>query len=88
MRSMSPCEAARCLSRGVWAIFSCQMSSRCMAAVLAAALTGACSAGRFRYDQRDGEKYDVELRDLEDLVKDSSREGALLGGDLKVQQVE
>jgi polysaccharide export outer membrane protein len=88
MRSMRPREAARCVSRGVWAIFSRPMSSRCLAAVLAAALVGACSAGRFRYDQRDGEKYDVELRDLEDLVKDSSQAGALLTGDLKVEQVE
>jgi polysaccharide export outer membrane protein len=56
--------------------------------LLGAALLCGCTAGRFRYDQRNGEKYDVELRDLEDLVKDSSRAGALLSGDLKVQQVE
>lgn len=49
-------------------------------------MSGGCTAGRFRYDKLAKKDANVEMRDLEDLIRDSGPEG--LTGEVKVEQLD
>jgi polysaccharide export outer membrane protein len=57
-------------------------------ALLTVVFLGACATGKFRYDKLDENDDNVELRDLEELLADSTKIPELDRSDLKVEQVE
>jgi polysaccharide biosynthesis/export protein len=59
-----------------------------MAVLLGVFSAVGCATGKFRYDRLREKRDNVELRDLDELLRDGSQPGFLAREDLKVEQVE
>lgn len=76
------CTPAR--SHAAWVHFGAVCSALCL---LWATALGGCATGDFRYDRRDPDEDNIEMRQLEDLVRDSGKTSAS-APDVLVEQVE
>ena len=56
--------------------------------MIAAITSSACATGKFRYDRLKEDRDNVDMRDLEELLKDGMRPPELKQGDVTVKQVE